>query len=88
MPTSGWMFVDKVQQLPNRDRVEYVLYHARCAGFKLLGDMFLMQLKSICNRHQKSCTTLCQLLENPVFRPLHLMLYKDWQFVTYMEKYS
>ncbi len=82
------MPVEKVQQLPDRDRVEHVIYHVRSAGFESLGDVYLTQLKSICTSHQKGCTTLCQPLENPMFRPLHLMLYKDWRFVTYMEKYD
>ena len=49
--------------------------------------MFLIQLKSIHNRHQKSCTTLCQLFENLILRSLHLILYKNRRFVIYMEKY-
>ena len=88
MPASVRMPVDEVRQLSDRDCVEHVLYHARCAGFESLGNVFLTQLKSIRNRHQEGCTTLCQLLENPVLRPLHLMLHKDRRFVTYMEKYG
>ena len=67
--------------------MEHVLYYARSAGFKSIGNVFLTQLKSIHSRYQESYITICQLLENPVFYPLHLMLYKDWQFVTYIEKY-
>ncbi len=68
--------------------MEHFLYDARYAGFKSLGNVFLTQLKSIHNRHQDSCITLCQLLENPVLHPLHLILHKDRRFVTYMEKYG
>ena len=50
--------------------------------------MFLTQLKSIHSRYQKDFITICQLLKNPLFYSLHLMLYKDRRFVTYMEKYS
>ncbi len=82
------MLVDEVQQLPDKNRVKHVLYYTRCARFELLDDIFLTQLKSIRNRHQESYTSLCQLLKNPVLRPLHLILYKDRQFVTYIEKYS
>ncbi len=88
MRASVWMPVDEVRQLRNKDRVKHVLYYACYSGFELLGDLFLTQLKSIRNRHQEGCTTLCQLLENPVLRPLHLMLYKDRRFVIYMEKYG
>ncbi len=68
--------------------MKYVLYYAYCTIFELLGNVFLTQLKSIRNRHQEGYTTLCQLLENPMLYLLHLMLYKDRQFVIYMEKYS
>lgn len=51
MLASVWMSVNEVQQLPNRNRVENILYHARCAGFELLSNVFLTQLKSIYNRH-------------------------------------
>lgn len=88
MLASVWMPVEDVQQLSDRDRVEHLLYYTRSAGFKLLGDVFLTQLKSICSRIQEGCRTVCQLLENPVFHSLHLMLYKDRRFVTYMEKYG
>lgn len=50
--------------------------------------MFLTQLKSLRSKHQKSYATIYQLFENLVLHPIHLMLYKDWQFVTYMEKYN
>lgn len=86
MPASVRMPAEEVRQLSDRDRVEHVLYHARSAGFKSLGDVFLTQLKSIRSRYQEGCTTVCQLLENPVFHSLHLMLHKDRRFVTYMEK--
>lgn len=56
--------------------MEHILYHARSARFELLGDVFLTQLKSIPNRHQEGCATVHQLLENPVLRPVHLMLIK------------
>ena len=82
------MPLEDVRLLPERDRVEHVLYYARSAGFGLLGDMFLTQLGCIRSRHQEGCTTVCQLLENPVLRPVHLMLYKDRRFDTYMAKYS
>ena len=68
--------------------MKHVIYHTRCIGFELLDDLFLTQLKSIRNRHQEGCITLCQLLENPVLRPLYLMLHKDRRFVIYMEKYG
>lgn len=32
--------------------------------------------------------TLCQLFENPVFCLLYLILYKDQQFIIYIEKYG
>lgn len=72
-----WMSVEEVRQLSNRDWLEHILYNARINRFELLGDVFLTQLKSIQSRYPESYTTICQLLENPVFRPLHLMLYKD-----------
>ncbi len=68
--------------------MEYVPYNAGYAEFELLSNVFLMQLKSICNRHQKNCITLYQLFENPVLHLLSLMLHKDRRFVTYMEKYG
>ena len=88
MSTSISMHIEKVQQLSDEDRVEHVLYHVCNAGFELMGDMFLMQLKSIHSRYQKNFITVCQLLKNPLFYLLHLMLYKDRQFVIYMEKYG
>ncbi len=53
-----------------------------------MGDVFFTQLKFIYNRHQKGGTTLCELLENPVFHPLYLMLHKNRRFIIYMEKYG
>ena len=52
-----------------------------------MGNVFLTHLKSIYSKYQKSYATVCQLFKNPVLRPLHLILYKDWQFITYIEKY-
>ena len=82
------MPVDKIRQFLNRDYVEHVLYYAYCIGFELLGDLFLTQLKCICNKYQEGYTTLYQLFENLVLCLLHIMLYKNRQFILYMEKYG
>lgn len=82
------MPLEEVHMLPDRDCVEHVLYHTRTARFRLLGDVFLMQLGCICSRHQEDCTTICKLLENPVLCPVPLMLLKDQQFENYMVKYN
>lgn len=87
MPLSIWMFVKEIQQLSNRDQEEYILYYVHNTRFQLLGDIFLMQLKSIYNKYQEGYTTICQLFENLVFCLLYLILYKNQQFVIYIEKY-
>lgn len=53
----------------------------------MLGNIFLTQLKSIHSKYQESCAIVYQLLKNLVFRLLHLILHKDWQFIIYIEKY-
>lgn len=55
--------------------------------FESLGNMFLIQLKSIHSKYKESCTTIYQLFENPMFQMLYLILYKNQQFVIYIEKY-
>ena len=82
------MPLEDVCMLPDRDRVEHVLYHALSAGFDSLGDMFLTHLRCIQNKHQKDCNIVYCLLENPGLRPLHLMLHKDQRFYMYIVKYS
>lgn len=82
------MPLEKVRMLPDRDRIEHVLYHTRTAGFGSLGDVFLTQLGYIRSKHQEGYSTICQLLENPILCPVHLMLLKYQQFENYMVKYS
>ena len=78
MPASIWIFVKKVQQLFDSDWVEHIFYYVNSAGFELLDDVILTQLKSICSRYQEGYITVCQLLKNLVFHLLHLIIYKDW----------
>lgn len=77
----NYMFLDK-------DCIEYVLYHAHSTRFDLLDNVVLTQPGCIQNKHQNGCNTVYYLLENLELRLLHLILYKDQQFDTYIVKYS
>lgn len=68
--------------------MEYVLYYVHSIEFDLLNNIFLIQLKFIYNRYQKSYIIKYQLFKNLVFYLLYLILYKNQQFVTYIEKYN
>lgn len=74
--------------LLDRNCIKYVLYHTYIIRFDLLSDVFLTQLGYICSRHQEDCSTICQLLENPVFYLVYLMLLKNQRFENYIVKYS
>lgn len=71
------MLLEEICILPERYRIEHTLYHVHIAGFGTLSDIFLTQLGCIYNKYQESYTIVFQLLENPVFCPVHLMLFKD-----------
>ena len=68
--------------------MEYVLYYIHITRLEFLGNVFFMQLKVIDNRYQESYITICQLFKNLIFCPLYLMLYKNQQFIIYIEKYD
>lgn len=59
MPPLIEILLDDIQQLLNKDYMEYVLYYIHFARFELLGNVFLMQLKFIYNKYQEGYTILC-----------------------------
>lgn len=60
-PTVG-MPIEEVRLLSERERAEFVSYHARQAGFDTLGDAFLAQLQTIPNRRREGSNTVCTIL--------------------------
>ena len=78
------MLIEEVQHLSNRERVEYVAYYARMAGFNTLGETFVAQLCCIPLRHREGCDTICDIIQTPALYGVRLLLDKDPRFVTYV----
>lgn len=82
------MSLKDVRMLWDRDCIKYILYHIYIAGFQLLGDIFLTQLRCESSRYQKGCIIIYQLLENPVFCLIYLILLQNQGFENYIAKYN
>ena len=78
------MPIQEVRNLPDRDRVEYVAFYARMAGFNNLSETFLTLLRCIPLKHHEGCNTICDIIQNPELHRVRILLIKDSRFISYI----
>ena len=78
------MPIQEVRNLPDRDRVEYVAFYARMAGFNNLSETFLTLLRCIPLKHREGCNTICDIIQNPELHGVRTLLIKDPRFISYV----
>ena len=78
------MPIEEVRHLFDRERVEYVAYYVRMAGFNTLGETFVAQFCCILLRHCESCDTICDIIQTPALHGVQSLLDKDPRFVAYV----
>ena len=88
VPATVDMPIDQVRQLSERQRVEFVVYQVRQAGFDSIGDAFLAQLRTIPNRHQEGSNAACTILQSPLLGGVCKIMEKDQRFNSYVTTYA
>ncbi len=78
------MPIEEVRNLPDRDRMEYVAYYARMAGFNNLSETFLTLLRCIPLRHHEGCNTICDIIQNSELHRVQNLLIKDPRFISFI----
>ena len=78
------MPIQKVQNLPDHDRVEYIAFYTCMAGFKNLSKTFFTLLRCIPLKHRESCNTICDIIQNPELHRVLTLFIKDFRFISYI----
>ncbi len=78
------MSIEEVQNLPDRDRVEYVAYYAWMARFNNLSKTFLTLLRCIPLRHHKGYNTICDIIQNLELHGVRNLFIKDLRFISFI----
>ena len=78
------MPIHEVQNLPDCDRMEYVIFYAWIAEFNNLSKTFLTLLHCISLRHHKGCNTIYDIIQNPELHKVWTLFIKNPRFISYV----
>ncbi len=74
----------EVQNLLDRDYMEYVAYYAWMAGFNNLSKTFWTLLHYILLKHCGGCNTICNIIQNLKLHKIWNFLIKDTRFISHI----
>lgn len=78
------MSIEKLWNLLNCNRIEYIIYYVQMVGFNNLSKMFLTLLYCISLRYYDGCNTIYDTIQNSELHRVRNLLIKDAWFVFYI----
>ena len=78
------MPIQEIRNLPDCDRMEYVMFYVRMAEFNNLSETFLTLLRCIPLRHHEGCNTIYDIIQNPELHRVWTLFIKNPRFISHV----